>query len=135
MRRALKAAALLALLAASAAPHHADAAAAERASRTVESHTFDHKTTSKKRYDLRVQGEGARVRLRVRASVTEGELKLVVRDAAGQVRQEARLTPSKSRPNRYDVDSGDVRSGAGVWTVEVELSEAVGSYEFTWTTD
>lgn len=127
MKKALKAAALLALLAATAA------SAAERTSRTTESHTFDHKTTSKKKFDLPVNG--ARVRLRVRASVREGVLKLVVRDADGRVRQDARLTPSKSRPNTYDVDSGEVRSAAGAWTVEVELTEAVGSYEFTWTTE
>jgi hypothetical protein len=127
MRRAFKAAALLTLLAA------LTASAAERSSRTVESHSFDHRTTAKKRFDLRVRG--SRVRLRVKASVREGQIKLVVRDAAGQVRQDARLTPSKSRPNTYDVDSGEVRSEAGVWTVEVELTEAVGSYEFTWTTD
>jgi hypothetical protein len=128
MRRALKAAALLALLAATAA-----SASAETVSRTVESHTFDHKTTSKKKYDLRVRGE--RVRLRVKASVREGVLKLVVRDAKGQVRQEAHLTPSNSKPNTYNVDSGEVKSASGVWTVEVELTEAVGSYEFIWTNE
>ena len=131
MRKALKAAALLSLLAAA-----LTAAAAERTtSRTVESITFDQKTTSKKKYDLRVYSSGARVRLRVRASVSEGAIKLVVRDAAGRVRQDAHLTPSKSRPNTYDVDNGEERSAAGVWTVEVELTEAVGSYEFTWTTE
>jgi len=127
MRKILKAAALLVLLAAT------TVSAAETSSRTVESHSFDHKTTSKKKYDLRVRGQ--RVRLRVKASVREGEIKLVVRDANGQVRQEAQLTPSKSRPNTYDVDSGEVKSVSGVWTVEVELTEAVGSYEFIWTTE
>ena len=128
MSRALKAAALLVLLAATAV-----SAAAETTSRTVQSHTFDHKTTSKKKFDLRVRGE--RVRLHVKASVREGEIKLVVRDAKGQVRQDARLTPSKSRPNTYNVDSGEVRSSSGIWTVEIELTEAVGSYEFIWTTE
>lgn len=127
MRKAFKAAVLLTLLAA------AGASAAERTSRTTEAHSFDHKTTSKKKYDLRVVGE--RVRLRVKASVREGVLKLVVRDSAGRVRQDAHLTPSKSRPSTYDVDSGEVRSAAGAWTVEVELTEAVGSYEFSWTTE
>ena len=73
------------------------------------------------------------MRLRVKASVREGTVRLVVRDAEGRVRQEALLSPSKSRPNNYDVDSGEMRSAAGVWTVEVELRDAVGSYEFTWT--
>jgi hypothetical protein len=131
MRKALKAAALLTLLAAA-----LTASAAERtSSRTIEAQTFDRKTTSKKRYDLRVHGSEGRVRLHVRASVSEGELKLVVRDAAGNVRQDVRLTPSKSRPSNYDLDSGEVKSGAGAWTVEVELTEAVGSFEFTWTTE
>ena len=127
MRRVFKAVALVALLAAAAF------AAPERSSRTVESHTFDHKTTAKKRYELRVPGAGARVRLRVKASLTEGELKIVVRDAAGAVRQDAHIGPAKSKPNKYDVDSGEVRSPAGVWTVEIETKEAVGSYEFTFT--
>ena len=123
MRRVLKAAALVALLAAAAA------AAPERSSETVESHTFDHQTTEKKRHELRVPGEGTRVRLRVKATVRQGELKIVVRDPDGRLFQEARLGPSK-KPTNYDVDSDVMRSEAGVWTVEVEATEAVGSYEF-----
>ncbi|HWS87811.1 MAG TPA: hypothetical protein VN282_12650 [Pyrinomonadaceae bacterium] len=123
MRRVLKAAALVALLAAAAA------ASPERSSETVESHSFDHKTTEKKRHELRVPGEGTRVRLRVKATVRQGELKIVVRDPDGRVFQEARLGPSK-KPTNYDVDSDVMRSEAGVWTVEVEATEAVGSYEF-----
>jgi uncharacterized protein YxeA len=128
MRKALKAAALLALLAALTA-----SAAAAHSDQTIESHSFDHKTTSKKKYDLRARG--GRVRLRVKAYVREGAVKLVVRDASGRVRQDAHLTPSQSRPSTYNVDSGEVTSAAGAWTVEVELTEAVGSYEFTWTTE
>ena len=123
MRRVLKAAALVALVAAAAV------AAPERSSETGESHTFDHKTTQKKRHELRVPGEGTRVRLRVKATVRQGELKIIVRDPDGRVFQEARLGPSK-KPTRYDVDSNVMRSEAGVWTVEVEATEAVGSYEF-----
>ena len=123
MRRILKAAALVALLMATAA------AFPERSSETVESHTFDHKTTEKKRHELRVPGEGTRVRLRVKATVRQGELKIVVRDPDGRLFQEARLGPSK-KPTKYDVDSNVMRSEAGVWTVEVEATEAVGSYEF-----
>ena len=131
MRRALKAAALLTLLAAA-----LTASAAETgSSRMVESISFDHKTTSKKKYDLRVHGTGGRVRLHVRASVREGELKFVVRDAAGKVRQDVQLRPSKSRPNNYNVDTGELQSAPGVWTIEIELSEAVGNYEFTWTSE
>ena len=125
MRRAFKAAALVALLAA------ASVAAPEQSSssRTVESHTFDHKTTEKKRHELPVPGDGTRVRMRVKATVREGEIKIVVRNAAGQVWQDARLGPSK-KPTMYDVDTGEMRSPAGVWTVEIEATEAVGSYEF-----
>jgi hypothetical protein len=126
MRRVFKAAALAALLAAA-------ATAFERSSQTIESHTFDHKTTEKKRHELRVPRDGERVRLRVKATVAEGQLKIVVRDPDGTVWQEARLGPSKSKPNKYDVDSGEMRSEAGVWTVEVEATEAVGSYEFNFT--
>ena len=127
MRRVLKAAALVALLAAAAV------AADERVGRTNEAITFDHKTTAKKKYELRVPGADTRVRLRVKATVREGELKIVVRDAAGRVWQDARLGGPKSKPTNYDVDSGERRSPAGVWTVEVEATEAVGRYEFTFT--
>jgi hypothetical protein len=127
MRRILKTAALVALLAATAV------AVPERSSRTNESITFDHKTTTKKKYELPVPGAGTRVRLRVKASVREGELKLVVRDAAGHVWQDARLGGPKAETTHYDIDSGEMRSPAGVWTVEVETKEAVGSYEFTFT--
>jgi hypothetical protein len=125
MRRILKAAALVVLLAAAAA------ALPERSSETVESHTFDHKTTEKKRHELRVPGEGTRVRMRVKASVSEGEIRIVVRDPDGAVWHEAILAPKKSKPGSYDVDSSVMRSEAGVWTVEVEAKEAVGSYEFS----
>jgi hypothetical protein len=128
MIRALKAAALLALLATTLA-----ASAAEQSNQTIESHSFDHKTTTKKKFNLRVPGSGGRVRLHVKASVREGEFKFVVRDTAGKVRQDVHLTPSKSKRNNYNVDTGELQSAAGVWTVEVELNEAVGSYEFTWT--
>jgi hypothetical protein len=127
MRSILKAAALVALLAVAAV------AVPERSSRTIESITFDHKTTTKKKYELTAVGEGARVRLHVKASVREGELKLVVRDPAGAVRHDVRLGGPKSKPTNYDVDGGEVRSPAGVWTVEVETKEAVGGYEFTFT--
>ena len=123
MRSTHKAAALVALLAAAAV------AAPERSSETVESHSFDHKTTEKKRHELRVPSDGTRVRLRVKATVRQGELKIVVRDPDGRLFQEARLGPSK-KPNNYDVDSSVMRSEAGVWTIEVEATEAVGSYEF-----
>jgi hypothetical protein len=125
MRRALKAAALVVLLAAA-------VAADERVSRTNEAITFDHKTTAKKTYELPVPEAGARVRMRVKATVREGEIRIVVRDAAGAVRQDARLGPSK-KPTNYDVDSGVVKSPAGVWVVEVEMKEAVGGYEFSFT--
>ena len=125
MKRAIKDAALVALLAAAAAA----ATAPERSSETFESHTFDHKTTDKKRHELRVPGDGTRVRLRVKATVRQGELKIVVRDPDGRLWQETRLGPSK-KPTNYDVDSGVMRSEAGLWAVEVEAREAVGSYEF-----
>ncbi len=125
MRRAFKVAALVALLAAAVA-----ATVPERSSETVESHTFDHQTTEKKRHELRVHSDGTRVRLRVKATVRQGELKIVVRDPDGRLWQETRLGPSKKHTN-YDVDSDVMRSEAGVWTVEVEATEAVGSYEFT----
>ena len=123
MRRVFKAALLAALLAAAAT------AFPERSSETVESHTFDHKTTEKKRHELRVPADGTRVRLRVKATVRQGELRIVVRDPDGRLFQDARLGPSK-KPTNYDVDSSVMRSEAGVWMIEVEATEAVGSYEF-----
>lgn len=129
MRSVLKAAALLALLAAAAA------SAAERITRTTESCVFDEKTTAKKRIDLPVPGAGTRVRLRLRAVLREGEAKFLVRDAEGRVRQDVLLRPRELRPRTYDADTGVETSPAGEWTVEVELRDAKGSYELTWTAE
>ena len=76
---------------------------------------------------------GARnVRLRLKAVVRGGEIKLVVRDGRGQVFQDARLAPSGARPNTYDVDTGAMKSAEGAWVIEVELKGALGGYEYTW---
>ena len=129
MGRALKAFALVALLAAAAA------AAPERIDRVTGKHTLDHRTTGKRKYDLRVPEGSRSVRIHVKAFVTGGEMRIIVRDAEGRVRQDARLTPSKARPNTYDVETGKERSRAGVWTLEVEMKDALGRYEYTWTAD
>jgi hypothetical protein len=129
MRRALKAAALLALLAATAV------SADERIHRTSESHTLEHKTTETKRIVLPVRAAGRRVSLRLKAVVREGEARLLVRDSKGRVRQDAHLRPSPSKPNTYDVSTDEERAAAGQWTVELEFREATGSYELTWTND
>lgn len=129
MKRAIKVAALVVVLAASAA------AAAEHVSRTIESCVFDETTTSKKRFDLRVPGTGLRVRLRLRAVVREGEARFYVRDAEGRVRQDVVLRPDARKPRTYDADTGELKSSAGEWTVEVELREAKGSYDLTWTAE
>jgi hypothetical protein len=128
MRRILKAAVLLALLAASAA-HAAD----ERIHRLSESHTLEHKTTAKKRFELPVREVGGRVSLRLKAVVREGEARLVVRDSKGKVRQEAHLRAAGAKPNTYDVSTSEDSAAKGDWTVELEFREASGSYELTWT--
>ncbi|HEY0169831.1 MAG TPA: hypothetical protein VGB98_02175 [Pyrinomonadaceae bacterium] len=130
MRRTLKAAALLALLAATAA-HAAD----ERIHRHSESHTLEHKTTARKRFELPVRAAGRRVSLRLKAVVREGEAKLLVRDSKGRVRQEAHLRPSAGKSNTYDVSTSEDSAAKGDWTVELEFREATGSYELTWTND
>jgi len=130
MRRAPRAAALLVLLAAAAAT-----AADERIYRTHSSHTLEHKTTDRKRFELPVRAAGRRVSLRLKAVIREGEARLLVRDASGRVRQQAHLRPAGPRPNTYDVSTDEERARAGRWTVEVEFREATGSYEFTWTND
>ena len=130
MRRTLKAAALLALLATTAA-HAAD----ERIHRHSESHTLEHKTTAKKRFELPVREAGRRVSLRLRAVVREGEAWLTVRDSKGKVRQQAHLRPPGSKTSTYDVSTDEERAAAGQWTVELEFKEVTGSYELTWTND
>jgi len=126
MRRALRAASLLVLLAAAAV------SAAEEVSEKRGSHTLQHRTTEKRMHHLPVP-EGARhVRLRLKAVVREGEARLVVRDGRGHVFQDARLTPSKTKPGAFDVDTGEMKSAEGVWVIEVELKGALGSYEYTW---
>ena len=129
MRRVLKAAALVALLAATAA------SADERIYRLSKSHTLEQKTTESKRFVLPVQAAGRRVSLRLKAVVREGEAHLVVRDAKGQVRQDARLRPAPSKKSTYDVSTDEERAAGGEWTVELEFREATGSYELTWTNE
>ncbi|MCA1619683.1 MAG: hypothetical protein LC795_10315 [Acidobacteria bacterium] len=128
-RRTLQAAALLLLLAATAA--HAD----ERIHQTRGSHTLEHRTTEKKRVVLPVRSAGRRVSIRVKAVVSGGEVRLVVRDSKGRVRQDARLRPAGAKPNTYDVSTDEERAAAGEWTVEFEFEEATGSYEYAWTND
>jgi hypothetical protein len=138
MKRAIKAVALVVALAASAAAaaeHAGRAAESHTTSRTNESYVFDETTTSKKRFDLRVPDAGQRVRLRLRAVLREGEARFHVRDAEGRVRQDVLLRPEGSKPRTYDADTGDLKSPAGQWTVEVELRGARGSYDLTWTAE
>ncbi len=130
MRRTLKAAALLALLATTAA-HAAD----ERIHRHSESHTLEHRTTARKKIDLPVHAAGRRVSVRLRVVVSGGEVRLVVRDSKGRVRQDAHLRPAGARPNTYDVSTDEDRAAKGDWTVELDFKEATGSYELTWTND
>jgi hypothetical protein len=129
MRRTVKAAALLLLLAATAA------SADERIYQTRGSHTLEHKTTDERRLVLPVRAPGRRVRVRVRVVVSGGEVKVVVRDSKGRVRQDAHLRPAGARPNTYDVSTDEERAAAGNWTVELEFKDATGSYEYTWTND
>ena len=129
MRRAFKAATLLALLAATAL------AADERIYQVRSSHTLDQKTTTSKKFDLPVRAAGRRVNLRLKAVVREGEAKLIVRDSRGRVRQDAHLRPSPSKTSTYDVSTSEDKAAKGDWTVELEFKEATGSYELTWTND
>lgn len=129
MRRVLNAAALVALVAAAAA------AADERIWRTRSSHTLEQKTTESKRFQFPVRAAGRRVSLRLKAVVREGEAHLVVRDAKGQVRQDARLRPAPSKQSTYDVSTDEERAAPGEWTAELEFRDATGSYELTWTNE
>ena len=132
MRRTVKTAALLlTLLAATAAA----AAADERIYQTRGSHTLEHKTTDEKRLVLPVRAPGRRVSVRLKVVVSGGEVKVVVRDSKGRVRQDARLRPAGAKPNTYDVSTDEERAAAGNWTVELEFKDATGRYEYTWTND
>ena len=125
MRRGLRAVALLLLLAAA-------VSAAESISEKRGSHTLGRKTTEKRKHDLPVPEGTRHIRLRLKAFVREGEIKFVVRDGRGHIFQEAHLSPSRTKPNIYDVDTGEMKSAEGVWTIEVELKDALGSYEYMW---
>jgi hypothetical protein len=112
----------------------AAAAAAPRSVRTTESHTFDHATTETKRFELRVPGAGARVRLRFRGSVSAGEIRVRLLDPSDKVRRNVWRTPEASKPGGFEFEGGEM-DAAGAWTLEVELKGATGSYEYTWTVD
>ena len=136
MRRdALKAAALAALLAlATAAPPATATAAARRDVKTTESETFADKTATKK-YELPVPAAGGRVRLRFKGSVTAGEIRFSVLDSAGKQHQGGRLTPDGEKPGHFELETGEARAAGGAWSLEVELKDATGRYEFTWTVE
>ncbi len=110
------------------------AAAAPRSVRTTESHTFDQATTETKRFELRVPAEVARVRLRFSGSVNSGEIKVRLLNPAGEVRRDVWRTPEGGKPGRFEFEGGEMKD-AGAWALEVELKDATGSYEFTWTVD
>jgi hypothetical protein len=129
MRRVLNAAALVALLAATAA------SADERIYRLFKSHTLEQKTTETERFVLPVQAAGRRVSVRLKLVVRGGEAHVIVRDARGRVRQDARLRPAESKKSTYDVSTDEERAAPGEWTVELEFKEATGSYELTWTNE
>ncbi|MDQ3803636.1 MAG: hypothetical protein M3416_07385 [Acidobacteriota bacterium] len=127
MRKALLAAcALLALTFGAAAAQDET----KTTSRSSHSATFDDKTEVK-RSELRVAETNRRVRLRVKFNLAAGELRLKLRDARGQVRQDIVL----SRATQYEVDSDYMRAAAGVWTLELGLKGATGSYDIVWTAE
>jgi hypothetical protein len=106
------------------------AAAAETINRTSHKATFEGKTETR-RMELQVAEADRRVRLSVKFSLTGGELRLKLRDARGQVRQDVVL----SRASKYEVGTGDMEAIAGLWTLEVGLKDATGSYEMALTAE
>jgi hypothetical protein len=127
MRKALLAAcALLALAAGSAAAQ----GETKTTSRSSHSATFDAKTEVK-RSELHVAGDNKRVRLRVKFTLTGGEIRLKLRDARGEVRQNLVF----SRATQYEVDSDYMEAVPGVWTLELGLKDATGSYDLAWTAE
>jgi hypothetical protein len=126
MRRvALTTVTLLALVAVSAAASHTV--------RTVESHTFDEKTTETKSFTLPAGG-GGRGHFRIAGRVKTGEIRLVVRDEAGNSHLSGVVSPDGTKPGEFDLQTGESRI-TGAWIAEVELKDATGHYEFTWTVD
>ncbi len=106
------------------------AAAAETINRTSHKYSFEAKTETR-RMELRVEGTNRRVRLEVKSSLTAGEMRLKLRDPRGRVLQDLVL----SRASKYDVSTGDMAAIPGVWTVEVSLRDATGSYEMALTAE
>jgi len=99
-------------------------AAAESVSRTQHKSSFEGKTETR-RLDLEVTQSHRLVRLSVKFSLTAGELHLKLRDPRGKVRQDVVL----SRVSRHELSTGDMEAIPGLWTVEVGLKDATGSYE------
>ncbi len=106
------------------------AAAAETVNRTAHKSSFEAKTETR-RMELRVAEADRRVRLSVKFTLAGGELRLKLRDARGRVRQDVVL----SRASKYEVGTGDMEAIPGVWTLEVGLRDATGSYEVSLTAE
>ncbi|HLM58214.1 MAG TPA: hypothetical protein VK422_19075 [Pyrinomonadaceae bacterium] len=106
------------------------AAAAESVNRTRHQSTFEAKTETR-RVELQVAEGDKRVRLSVKFTLTGGEMHLKLRDARGRVRQDVVL----SRASKYEVGTGDMEAIPGLWTVEVGLRDATGSYDVALTAE
>ena len=106
------------------------AAAAETANRTGHKSTFEAKTETR-RMELRVAEADRLVRLNVNFTLTSGEIHLKLRDPRGKVRQDVTL----SRASKYEIDGAEMKAIPGLWTLEVGLRDATGSYEMTLTAE
>lgn len=102
--------------------------------RTVESHTFDEKTTETKSFTLSAGERGGRGHFRITGRVETGEIRLVVNDEAGNSQLRGAVSPDRAKAGEFDLQTGAARV-TGAWTVEVELKDVTGHYEFTWTVD
>ena len=106
------------------------AAAAETVNRTRHESSFAAKTETR-RVELQVAGGDKRVRLSVKLNLTGGEVHLKLRDARGKVRQDV----THSRASKFEIDAAEMEAIPGLWTVEVGLRNATGSYDVSLTAE
>jgi hypothetical protein len=91
------------------------------------SRTMNQKTDSIK-YEFSLDGGNKFARLKIKARLEGGYLSWKLKDPKGNTRLDGEITSGDAGG-----DSGELKSIAGVWILEIDFREATGNYKINWT--